>query len=69
MTSHVQMNVSQEEYARMYGVYLRSVEENRRRRHREQQREMEQESLGGVTAQRFYSFSHTGKYVSCVFLL
>jgi len=57
------MNVSQEEYERMYGVYLRSVEENRRRRYREQQREMELEDLGSVTAQRFYSFTHTGKYV------
>jgi hypothetical protein len=45
----------------MYGVYLRSVEENQRRRHREQQREMEHESLDGVTAQRFYSFTHAGK--------
>jgi len=63
VTSHVQMNVSQEEYERMYGVYLRSVEENRRRRYREQQREMELEDLGSVTAQRFYSFTHTGKYV------
>jgi hypothetical protein len=57
------MNVSQEEYERMYGVYLRSVEENRRRRQRQQQREMELEGLDGVTAQRFYSFTHTGKYV------
>ncbi|KAJ9584979.1 hypothetical protein L9F63_020684, partial [Diploptera punctata] len=48
------MNVSQEEYARMYGVYLRSVEENRRRR----QREMVQQQDGGVTVQRFYSFTH-----------
>jgi hypothetical protein len=59
------MNVSQEEYARMYAVYLRSVEESRRRRQREQQLEMEDESLGGVTAQRFYSFTHAGKYFVC----
>ncbi|KDR15854.1 hypothetical protein L798_10167 [Zootermopsis nevadensis] len=56
------MNVSQEEYARMYAVYLRSVDDNRRRRQREQRQEMEHERLGGVTAQRFYSFTHAGKY-------
>jgi hypothetical protein len=59
------MNVSQEEYARMYGVYLRSVEESRRRRQREQQYEMEHEGLDGVIAQRFYSFTHAGKYFLC----
>jgi hypothetical protein len=59
------MNVSQEEYARMYDLYLRSVEESRRRRQREQQYEMEHERLDGVIAQRFYSFTHAGKYFVC----
>lgn len=62
---HVQMNVSQEEYARMYGVYLRTVEDSRRRRQREQEYEMEHERPDGVIAQRFYSFTHAGKCFLC----
>jgi hypothetical protein len=59
------MNVSQEEYQRMYDVYLRTVEDSRRRRQREQQYELEHERPDGVIAQRFYSFTHAGKYFAC----
>jgi hypothetical protein len=56
------MNVSQEEYQRMYDMYLRTVEDSRRRRQREQHYELEHERPDGVIAQRFYSFTHAGKY-------
>jgi hypothetical protein len=60
------MNVSQEQYELMYREYLRRVEENGRRRHKQQHGEMELEDFDGVTSPRFYSFTHTGKYVLSV---
>ncbi|XP_066995538.2 bone morphogenetic protein 2-B [Anabrus simplex] len=51
------MNVSQEEYERMYNMYLTSVDENRRQRARRYALE-EDHMDGHITAHRFYSFTH-----------